>query len=104
VSFTIDHFRLCAYRYFTFVVPGLTGGKMSSSDKESKIDLLDSAAIVKKKIDTAFCEPGNIKENGILAILKNVIFPILNSGEGTLLIRLFILKSVIFLLFFFTEK
>jgi len=32
------------------MVPGLTGTKMSSSEENSKIDLLDSAAQVKKKI------------------------------------------------------
>ena len=33
------------------IVPGLVkGGKMSSSDPKSKIDFLDSAADVKKKI------------------------------------------------------
>ena len=32
------------------MVPGLTGSKMSSSEEDSKIDLLDSAASVKKKL------------------------------------------------------
>ena len=89
MSFAVYHFGLHAYLYFTFAVPGLTGAKMSSSEEESKIDLLDSAALVKKKMKKAFCEPGNIKENGVLAFLKYVIFPLLNPGEGTLLIRLF---------------
>jgi len=31
---------------------------MSSSDEDSKIDLLDSAASIKKKLKKAFCEPG----------------------------------------------
>jgi tyrosyl-tRNA synthetase len=31
---------------------------MSSSEEDSKIDLLDTAAQVKKKIKSAFCEPG----------------------------------------------
>ena len=58
------------------MVPGLAGGKMSSSDPNSKIDFLDSAADVKKKIKLAFCEEGNIEENGLLAFLKAVVFPI----------------------------
>ena len=90
MSFAVNHFGLRAYLYLTFAVPGLTGAKMSSSEEESKIDLLDSAAFVKKKIKKSFCEPGNIKENGVLAFLKYVIFPLLNPGEGTLLIRFFI--------------
>jgi len=69
------------------MIPGLTGAKMSSSEEESKIDLLDSAALVKKKMKKAFCEPGNIKENGVLAFLKYVIFPLLNPGEGFLITR-----------------
>lgn len=58
------------------MVPGLAGGKMSSSDPNSKIDFLDSAADVKKKIKLAFCEEGNVEENGLLAFLKAVVFPI----------------------------
>merc|ERR1711868_281391 len=41
------------------MVPGLTGGKMSSSDADSKIDMLDTEAQVKKKLKKSFCEPGN---------------------------------------------
>ena len=58
------------------MVPGLTGGKMSSSEEDSKIDLLDKPEDVKKKLKKAFCEPGNIAENGILAFLKHVILPL----------------------------
>ena len=55
-------------------VPGLTGGKMSSSEEDSKIDLLDSAEDIKRKIKRAFCEPGNIEDNGILSFFKHVLF------------------------------
>ncbi|XP_043272571.1 tyrosine--tRNA ligase, cytoplasmic isoform X2 [Venturia canescens] len=63
------------------MIPGLAGAKMSSSEEESKIDLLDDAAAVKKKLKKAFCEPGNIVENGILAFSKHVIFPLMKEGE-----------------------
>lgn len=63
------------------MVPGLTGTKMSSSEEDSKIDLLDSAANVKKKIKSAFCEPGNIEQNGILAFSKHVLFPLSRDGK-----------------------
>lgn len=65
------------------MVPGLTGAKMSASDEDSKIDILDSASAVKKKVGKAFCEEGNIAENGVLSFAKFVIFPILelNAGE-----------------------
>uniref|UniRef100_A0AAQ4R9S4 Tyrosine--tRNA ligase n=1 Tax=Gasterosteus aculeatus aculeatus TaxID=481459 RepID=A0AAQ4R9S4_GASAC len=58
------------------MVPGLTGSKMSSSEEESKIDLLDSAGDVKKKLKKAFCEPGNIDNNGVLSFVKHVVFPL----------------------------
>lgn len=58
------------------MVPGLTGSKMSSSEEESKIDLLDSKEDVKKKLKKAFCEPGNIQNNGVLSFVKHVVFPL----------------------------
>ncbi|CAG8514229.1 5837_t:CDS:2 [Acaulospora colombiana] len=58
------------------MVPGLAGSKMSSSDPDSKIDLLDDEATVKRKLKKAFCEEGNVTENGILSFVKYVLFPI----------------------------
>ncbi|EGN97458.1 hypothetical protein SERLA73DRAFT_169785 [Serpula lacrymans var. lacrymans S7.3] len=58
------------------MVPGLTGGKMSSSDPKSKIDFLDPPEEVRKKIKNAFCEEGNITENGLLAFIETVLIPI----------------------------
>ncbi|XP_067950678.1 tyrosine--tRNA ligase, cytoplasmic-like [Watersipora subatra] len=63
------------------MVPGLTGSKMSSSDESSKINLLDSAPQVKKKLKMAFCEPGNVKDNGVLAFLRYVLFSVQRSQE-----------------------
>lgn len=68
------------------MVPGLMqGGKMSASDPNSKIDLLEEPKTVKKKINQAFCAPGNIEDNGLLAFVKNVLGPIheLKYGDGT---------------------
>ncbi|KAI8981715.1 tyrosyl-tRNA synthetase [Mycotypha africana] len=66
------------------MVPGLTGSKMSASDPDSKIDLLDSPKDVAKKIKKAFCEEGNIEENGVLAFVKNIYFPLktVNGGKA----------------------
>ncbi|XP_023307850.2 tyrosine--tRNA ligase, cytoplasmic [Lucilia cuprina] len=64
------------------MVPGLAGGKMSSSEEDSKIDLLDSPANVKKKLKKAFCEPGNIADNGLLSFVKHVLFSLFKEGEG----------------------
>uniref|UniRef100_A0A8C5M2G8 Tyrosine--tRNA ligase n=1 Tax=Leptobrachium leishanense TaxID=445787 RepID=A0A8C5M2G8_9ANUR len=58
------------------MVPGLTGGKMSSSEEESKIDLLDSPGDLKKKLKKAFCEPGNVENNGVLSFTRYVLFPL----------------------------
>jgi len=58
------------------MVPGLGGGKMSSSDPNSKIDFLDPPEVVRKKIRRAFCEEGNITENGVLAFVEAVLIPI----------------------------
>jgi len=63
------------------MVPGLTGGKMSSSEEDSKIDLLDSPAQLKKKLKKAFCEPGNVADNGVLSFCKHVLFPLSKTGE-----------------------
>ena len=58
------------------MVPGLMGGKMSSSDPDSKIDFLDSPEVIKRKIKKAFCEEGNVTDNGLLAFLNAVLIPI----------------------------
>ena len=55
---------------------------MSSSEEDSKIDLLDNAAAVKKKLKKAFCEPGNVKDNGLLSFSKHVLFPLLKEEES----------------------
>lgn len=58
------------------MVPGLSGGKMSSSDAKSKIDFLDSAADIKAKLKTAVCAPGVVEENGVLAFVRTVLIPV----------------------------
>ncbi|CDR40717.1 CYFA0S05e03642g1_1 [Cyberlindnera fabianii] len=67
------------------MVPGLTqGGKMSASDPNSKIDVLEAPKDIKKKINTAFCAPGVVEDNGLLSFVEYVIAPIqeLKFGEG----------------------
>jgi tyrosyl-tRNA synthetase len=61
------------------MIPGLSGGKMSSSEQDSKIDLLDSEEEIKKKFSKAFCEPGQVENNGILALCKMVLFPLIKK-------------------------
>lgn len=63
------------------MVPGLSGGKMSSSEPKSKIDFLDSAADIKSKLKAALCTPGVVEGNGVLAFLKNVLIPVQELRE-----------------------
>jgi tyrosyl-tRNA synthetase len=58
-----------------FMVGGLSGSKMSSSDADSKVDLLDPPNVVASKIKKAFCEEGNIADNPILAFTKVDLWP-----------------------------
>lgn len=57
------------------MVPGLHGGKMSSSDPDSKIDLLDPPETVAKKIRKAHAAPQVVEENGLLAFVEFVLLP-----------------------------
>ncbi len=69
------------------MIPGLTGDKMSSSEEASKIDLLDDTKTVVKKMNKAYCEEGIIEGNGVLAFLKNIIFPILENKDESFIIE-----------------
>ncbi|KAM6522632.1 Tyrosine--tRNA ligase cytoplasmic [Fusarium falciforme] len=57
------------------MVAGLNGNKMSSSDENSKIDLLDSPEAVAKKIRKAECVPKVVEGNGVLALVEYVLLP-----------------------------
>ena len=65
----------------TPMVPGLQGGKMSSSEKTSKIDLLDDEETIKKKLNKAHCPEGEVEDNGVLAFAKHVLF-VLKQDKG----------------------
>ncbi|KAK5656717.1 hypothetical protein OQA88_4264 [Cercophora sp. LCS_1] len=57
------------------MVPGLHGSKMSSSDPDSKIDLLDPPDVVTKKIKKAEAAPKIADGNGLLAFTEFVLLP-----------------------------
>ncbi|KAL2760669.1 hypothetical protein ACRALDRAFT_1073572 [Sodiomyces alcalophilus JCM 7366] len=57
------------------MVPGLQGGKMSSSDEDSKIDLLDSPETITKKVRKAEAAPRVTEGNGLLAFVEYVLLP-----------------------------
>lgn len=65
------------------MVPGLHGAKMSSSDLDSKIDFLDDPKSVERKMKKAFCEEGNIQDNGVLSFVKFVLFPVKHIKQDT---------------------
>ena len=60
---------------FTPMLPGLEGQKMSASETKNKIDLLDTTNEVIKKVNSAYCIPGDLN-NSILPFIKYVIFPL----------------------------
>jgi tyrosyl-tRNA synthetase len=57
--------------------------KMSSSDKNSKISVLDTPKNIRKKINSAFCEEGNAEDNTVLTLLKGLLWPILENKKMT---------------------
>ncbi|KIW01309.1 tyrosine-tRNA ligase [Verruconis gallopava] len=63
------------------LIPGLgESGKMSSSDENSKIDLLDDEATVARKIKKALAVPKQPQGNALLAFTEYVLLPA--SGIG----------------------
>lgn len=71
----------------TPMIPGLQGGKMSSSDKSSKIDLLDDEKTIKNKLNKAYCPEGEIEDNGVLAFCKHVLFVLKKDRKETFVIE-----------------
>ena len=49
---------------------------MSSSDPDSKVDFLDPPDAIRRKIKKAFCEEGNVADNGVLSFVEAVLIPI----------------------------
>lgn len=61
---------------------------MSASNESSKIDILDSAKVIQKKINKAFCVEGNVDDNSLFDNLDKLIFLLLsNSGKKFCVIR-----------------
>jgi len=58
------------------MVPGLAGGKMSASDPDSKIDILDTPEIVKKKLKKAYAVPKETEGNGLISFVEFVLLPV----------------------------
>ena len=56
------------------------GDKMSSSDVNSKIDLVDSPKQIKKKIGKAFCAEKDIT-SGLFQFFEKVIYKIIRDNN-----------------------
>jgi len=76
------------------IVPGLgkpgedgKPPKMSSSDPNSKIDFDDSNKTIKSKFGSAFSIDGVVENNGLLGILKYIIFRFLEQQNRPFIIK-----------------
>ncbi|RYP27454.1 hypothetical protein DL767_007698 [Monosporascus sp. MG133] len=57
------------------MIPGLgEAQKMSASEPDSKIDLLETPEAVAKKLKKAVCVPKKVEGNGVIAFVEHVIF------------------------------
>lgn len=64
------------------MVPGLAGGKMSASDPDSKIDILDGPGAVKKKVRKAFAVAMEPEGNGMISFVEYVLLPVSELKQG----------------------
>jgi len=70
------------------LVPGLgESGKMSSSEINSKIDFDDDDKTIKNKINKAYSVDGVVEGNGLLAMLKYVIFRRIEKEKRKLVVN-----------------
>ena len=67
---------------------GLTpGGKMSASDPNSKVDILDTEKAVRKKLNKGYCEEGVVEENWFIDFARMVMFPHLLDNKKDFVIN-----------------
>ncbi|KAL6714617.1 Tyrosine--tRNA ligase cytoplasmic [Lecanora helva] len=72
------------------MIPGLAGGKMSSSDPDSKIDVLDEADVVRRKLKKAHASPKEVEGNGIISFVEYVLLPVSalkKEGKGEFVVQ-----------------
>jgi len=74
--------------FMTPIIPALnSGGKMSSSDANSKIDLIEKTADIKSKLNKAFCPEKEVEGNGVLAFMKYVVMVMKEDKKEKLIIK-----------------
>lgn len=69
------------------MIPGLEGKKMSASVESSKIDLLDDEKTVENKVRKAYCQEGEIEDNGVLGFLRYVIMTIKTDRKEKFVVK-----------------
>jgi len=72
---------------FAPLLSGLTGGKMSASDENSKISIHDSEKEIKEKMNQAYCPQGEVEDNGVLEYVRYLIMPILEDRDENFLVE-----------------
>jgi len=78
-----DHGSEAPVCIFAPLLTGLSGGKMSASEENSKVNLNDAPAVVEEKIGDAYCPQGEREDNGVLEYLEYLVVPILRErGES----------------------
>lgn len=58
------------------MIAGLQGTKMSSSVENSKIEFLDDAETIIRKVNASYCEDGVLKGNGLLPMIEHIVLPL----------------------------
>jgi tyrosyl-tRNA synthetase len=94
-TFAIENLPRIGYKVrahlMNTMVPGLgEAAKMSASDPDSKIDLLDTKEVVEKKLRKALCVPKTVEGNGVIAFVEHVIFRALalkNNGKAKFVVE-----------------
>ena len=71
---------------FAPLLSGLDGGKMSASERTSKVDLTDDPDTIAEKLGDAYCPAGQVEENGILEYLEYLVFPVLADADESFVI------------------
>lgn len=72
------------------MVPGLAGGKMSASDPDSKIDILDTPEVVAKKLKKSYAMPKEVVGNGMISFVEFVLLPVSalkSNGKGRFVVE-----------------
>ena len=65
------------------MVPGLSAEKMSASDPDSKIDVLEESSVIQKKMKKAYSAPREVDGNSLIGLVQYVLLPISELKEGS---------------------